>query len=132
MSGINELVRVRDSSFVSGSDRLGNNETAIGFVKEEEDMRKVCWLLIICGVFTFFTLEHLRRHKVTDVTPDIRLTFYNAGHALGSAMIHLNIGNGLHNLLYCADFKLCSRESCGWTGFYDCPQICRAQYFFFQ
>lgn len=44
-------------------------------------------------------------NEVTDVTPDIRLTFYNAGHALGSAMIHLNIGNGLHNLLYTADMK---------------------------
>jgi hypothetical protein len=43
--------------------------------------------------------------EVTDITPDVRLTFYNAGHALGSAMVHLNIGNGLHNLLYTADFK---------------------------
>ncbi len=42
---------------------------------------------------------------VTDITPDVRLTFYNAGHALGSAMIHLNIGNGLHNLLYTGDMK---------------------------
>lgn len=42
---------------------------------------------------------------VTDITPDVRLTFYNAGHALGSAMIHLNIGNGLHNLLYTGDIK---------------------------
>jgi hypothetical protein len=33
------------------------------------------------------------------------LTFYNAGHALGSAMVHLNIGNGLHNLLYTGDMK---------------------------
>lgn len=42
--------------------------------------------------------------EVTDITPDVRLTFYNAGHALGSAMVHLNIGNGLHNMLYTADF----------------------------
>ncbi len=47
----------------------------------------------------------LNYNEVTDVTPDIRLTFYNAGHALGSAMVHLNIGNGLHNLLYTSDFK---------------------------
>ncbi|MCX8194249.1 MAG: beta-CASP ribonuclease aCPSF1, partial [Candidatus Pacearchaeota archaeon] len=47
----------------------------------------------------------LNYNEVTDITPDVRLTFYNAGHALGSAMIHLNIGNGLHNLLYTADFK---------------------------
>ncbi len=44
-------------------------------------------------------------NSVTDITPDVRLTFYNAGHALGSAMVHLNIGNGLHNLLYTADMK---------------------------
>lgn len=47
----------------------------------------------------------LNYNEVTDITPDVRLTFYNAGHALGSAMIHLNIGNGLHNLLYSGDFK---------------------------
>ncbi|MBI2448810.1 beta-CASP ribonuclease aCPSF1 [Candidatus Pacearchaeota archaeon] len=47
----------------------------------------------------------LNYNEVTDITPDIRLTFYNAGHALGSAMVHLNIGNGLSNLLYSADIK---------------------------
>ena len=43
--------------------------------------------------------------EVTDVTPDVRITLYNAGHALGSAMVHLHIGNGLHNLLYTGDIK---------------------------
>ncbi len=43
--------------------------------------------------------------EVTDITPDLRLTFYNAGHILGSTMVHLNIGNGLHNLLYTGDLK---------------------------
>ena len=43
--------------------------------------------------------------EVTDITPDIRLTFYDAGHILGSAMAHLHIGNGMHNLLYSSDFK---------------------------
>jgi hypothetical protein len=43
--------------------------------------------------------------QVTDVTPDVRLTFYNAGHILGSAMVHLHIGNGLHNMLYTGDMK---------------------------
>lgn len=47
----------------------------------------------------------LNFNEVTDITPDVRLTFYNSGHVLGSAMVHLNIGNGAHNLLYCADFK---------------------------
>jgi uncharacterized protein len=43
--------------------------------------------------------------SVTDVTPDIRITFYNAGHILGSAMVHVHIGNGLHNMLYTGDMK---------------------------
>ncbi len=43
--------------------------------------------------------------EVSDITPDVRLTFYNAGHILGSAMIHLHIGNGLHNLLYTGDIN---------------------------
>ncbi len=47
----------------------------------------------------------LNYNEVTDITPDIRMTFYNSGHALGSAMVHLNIGNGSHNLLYTGDFK---------------------------
>ncbi len=44
-------------------------------------------------------------NEVSDITPDLRLTLYNAGHALGSSMVHLNVGNGLHNLLYTADMK---------------------------
>ncbi len=44
-------------------------------------------------------------NEVTDITPDMRITFYNAGHTLGSAMIHFNIGNGLHNFLYTGDMK---------------------------
>jgi len=47
----------------------------------------------------------LEFNEVTDITPDVRLTFCNSGHALGAAMVHLNIGNGLHNLVYTADMK---------------------------
>ncbi len=47
----------------------------------------------------------LNYNEVTDVTPDVRLTFYNSGHVLGGAMVHLNIGNGAHNLLYAGDYK---------------------------
>jgi len=43
--------------------------------------------------------------EVSDITPDVRLTLYNAGHALGSAMAHLHIGNGLHNTLYTGDYN---------------------------
>ncbi|MEM0188583.1 MAG: beta-CASP ribonuclease aCPSF1 [Saccharolobus sp.] len=48
------------------------------------------------------TLEY---GEVTDIAPDIRLTFYNAGHILGSAMAHLHIGDGKHNIVYTGDFK---------------------------
>ncbi len=43
--------------------------------------------------------------EVTDVTPDVRVTLYNSGHILGSSMVHMHIGNGLHNLLYTGDLK---------------------------
>ena len=43
--------------------------------------------------------------EVSDITPDVRLTFYNSGHMLGSCSVHLNIGNGLHNFVYTADIK---------------------------
>jgi hypothetical protein len=54
------------------------------------------------------TIKHtisLEYGEVTDITPDIRLTFYNAGHILGSALVHLHIGEGWHNLLYTGDLK---------------------------
>ena len=47
----------------------------------------------------------LNYNEVTDITPDLRITFYNSGHCLGSALTHINIGNGLHNLLYTGDYK---------------------------
>jgi KH/beta-lactamase-domain protein len=43
--------------------------------------------------------------EVTDIAPDIRLTLHNAGHILGSSIIHLHIGDGLYNLAYTGDFK---------------------------
>ncbi|MEM2915968.1 MAG: beta-CASP ribonuclease aCPSF1 [Candidatus Woesearchaeota archaeon] len=48
------------------------------------------------------TLEY---DEVTDITPDVRITLYNSGHILGASMVHFNIGNGLHNLLYTSDLK---------------------------
>jgi KH/beta-lactamase-domain protein len=42
---------------------------------------------------------------VTDVAPDTKLTFYNAGHILGSSLVHLHIGQGLYNILYTGDLK---------------------------
>ncbi|WP_202319901.1 beta-CASP ribonuclease aCPSF1 [Archaeoglobus neptunius] len=42
---------------------------------------------------------------VTDISPDIRLTFYNAGHILGSAIAHFHIGEGHYNIAFTGDFK---------------------------
>tara|TARA_Y100000310_G_C20641954_1_gene794457 strand:+ start:63 stop:1961 length:1899 start_codon:yes stop_codon:yes gene_type:complete len=43
--------------------------------------------------------------EVTDITPDIRLTLYDAGHILGSSLVHLHIGDGVHNFVYTGDFN---------------------------
>jgi hypothetical protein len=42
---------------------------------------------------------------VTDISPDIKLVFNNAGHILGSATVHLHIGEGAHNVVYTGDYK---------------------------
>ncbi len=47
----------------------------------------------------------LNYEEVSDITPDVRLTLYDAGHILGSAICHLHIGNGLHNLVYTGDLN---------------------------
>jgi len=54
------------------------------------------------------TIKHtiaLDYEEVADITPDMRLTLYNAGHILGSSVVHLHIGEGLHNLVYTGDLK---------------------------
>ncbi|MBS1266647.1 MAG: Ribonuclease J [Candidatus Woesearchaeota archaeon] len=63
-------------------------------------------------IFTSEEIKEMVKHtvtldykEVTDITPDIRITLYNAGHILGSAMVHIHVGNGLHNLLYTGDMK---------------------------
>ncbi len=47
----------------------------------------------------------LQYGTVTDVSPDIKLVFNNAGHILGSATVHLHIGEGVHNIVYTGDYK---------------------------
>lgn len=43
--------------------------------------------------------------EVSDVAPDVRLTLQNAGHILGSALVHLHIGEGMHNIVWAVDMK---------------------------
>ncbi|HJJ33407.1 MAG TPA: beta-CASP ribonuclease aCPSF1 [Methanocorpusculum sp.] len=40
---------------------------------------------------------------VTDIAPDLKLTLHNAGHILGSAIAHFNVGNGLYNVAFTGD-----------------------------
>lgn len=47
----------------------------------------------------------LRYGDTTDIAPDMRLTFHNAGHILGSCVSHFHIGDGLHNVLFTGDLK---------------------------
>ena len=43
--------------------------------------------------------------EVTDIAPDMRLTLKNSGHIIGSALAHIHVGEGLHNLLYTGDYN---------------------------
>ena len=62
-----------------------------------------------------YSAEHIRdliKHCIameygdtTDITPDVRLTFHNAGHILGSAIAHFHIGEGLYNIAFSGDIK---------------------------
>jgi hypothetical protein len=71
------------------------------FVKEGKDPpyseRDVKEMLKHCIVRNY--------REVTDIAPDMRLTFYNAAHILGSASVHLHIGDGEQNLVYTGDIK---------------------------
>jgi uncharacterized protein len=76
------------------------------------DFIGVSYKQAVAPIFSSTDIKEMVKHsiclnfnEVTDITPDIRITFYNSGHALGSSMVHINIGNGSHNLLYTADFK---------------------------
>jgi len=67
------------------------------------------------GVFAPYTENEVRMAMkytstlkyglVTNVTPDVRVTIYNAGHILGSGMVHIHVGEGVHNIVYSGDFK---------------------------
>ncbi|MBI5176748.1 helix-turn-helix domain-containing protein [Candidatus Micrarchaeota archaeon] len=50
--------------------------------------------------------------EVTDVTSDIRFTFHNAGHMIGSSIVHIHIGEGMHNLIYSGDIKFGRTKLC--------------------
>lgn len=47
----------------------------------------------------------LKYGEVADITPDVRLTFYNGGHIIGSAIVHLHVGDGVYNVVYTGDIN---------------------------
>ncbi|MBN2331081.1 MAG: beta-CASP ribonuclease aCPSF1 [Candidatus Aenigmarchaeota archaeon] len=63
-------------------------------------------------LYTKKSIEKVVKHtvalgygEVSDISPDVRLTLEPAGHLLGSSLVHLHIGDGLHNVLYTGDMK---------------------------
>ena len=54
------------------------------------------------------TLKHtitLDYGDVTDIAPDMKLTMHNAGHIIGSSVVHFHIGDGLYNIAFTGDYK---------------------------
>ena len=54
------------------------------------------------------TLKHtitLDYGEVTDIAPDMKLTMHNAGHILGSSVVHFHVGDGLYNIAFTGDYK---------------------------
>ncbi|MGB1697717.1 MAG: beta-CASP ribonuclease aCPSF1 [Thermoplasmatota archaeon] len=43
--------------------------------------------------------------ETTDVAPDLKLTYHDAGHILGSSTAHFHVGNGLYNVAFSGDIK---------------------------
>jgi hypothetical protein len=57
-------------------------------------------------ISTFLThVITLNYGEVTDIAPDIRVTMHNAGHILGSSIVHFHIGEGAYNVVYTGDLK---------------------------
>lgn len=63
-------------------------------------------------LYSIIDIENLISHviplnygAVTDISPDVRITFANSGHMIGSASTHLHIGNGDYNIVYTGDLK---------------------------
>ncbi len=61
---------------------------------DEKDVRKMLTHMI--------TREY---NEVTNITDEIKLTYHNAGHILGSGTVHLHIGEGMYNIVHTGDFK---------------------------
>ncbi|MGC8670109.1 MAG: beta-CASP ribonuclease aCPSF1 [Candidatus Micrarchaeia archaeon] len=61
---------------------------------EEKDVRKMLTHMI--------TRDY---EEVTNITDELKLTYHNAGHILGSAIVHLHVGEGIYNIVHTGDMK---------------------------
>jgi hypothetical protein len=61
---------------------------------DEKDVRKTLMHMI--------TREY---GEVTNITDEIKLTYHNAGHILGSGTVHLHVGEGMYNIVHTGDMK---------------------------
>ncbi len=43
--------------------------------------------------------------ETTDIAPDLRLTYHNAGHIIGSSVAHFHVGDGQYNVAFSGDIK---------------------------
>jgi len=43
--------------------------------------------------------------ETTDIAPDLRLTYHDAGHILGSSVTHFHVGEGRYNVAFSGDIK---------------------------
>jgi KH/beta-lactamase-domain protein len=73
---------------------------------DEKDVRKMLMHII--------TRDY---SEVTNITDEIKLTYHNAGHILGSGIVHLHVGEGMHNLIHTGDMKY------GFTRLFDPASI---------
>ena len=85
-----ELAMLLQMDFISIANKNSQYEAPYGI----KDIQKELSHMVTVGY-----------NEIIDITPEIKLTFYNAGHILGSAMVHLHIGEGLHNLVFSGDVK---------------------------
>ncbi len=61
---------------------------------DEKDVRKMITHMI--------TREY---SEVTNITDELKLTYHNAGHILGSGTVHLHAGEGMYNIVHTGDMK---------------------------
>ncbi|MCW6159548.1 MAG: beta-CASP ribonuclease aCPSF1 [Candidatus Micrarchaeales archaeon] len=56
-------------------------------------------------------------NEVTNITDELKLTYHNAGHILGSATVHLHVGEGMYNIVHTGDMKY------GFTRLFDSATV---------